>query len=504
MRMPRLFTSICLGLLGCIPVSAFAQWNLENGLSIRHAVFQHPESGPYLEAYFNIHGRSLRFQEVSPKRFQSSAAITILLKDGEKVVDYLKYRLESPLVSDTTDIDFALTDLKRLNLPKSGLELEIIVEDFLRPGNTNYYVRSITTDFSVLPAFSDIEFIDEYHRVREAGNFTRNGMDLIPYAVNFYPTERNKLIFYSELYGADEGHSEPNFLLTYSIRERGSEEINPNFWQYQKASVAGVIPSLREFDITDLPTGNYEVVTEIRDKQNQVLLSKRAFFQRMNNRAVEKLENIAMLDVANTWAERYNTKQLNSFLDFIQPVAEPHEQNLIVSLQGHYDSTLQQRFLFNFWLQRDTLNPYQAWLTYLENVKKVNDQYSTTSALGYRTDRGRVMLEYGEHNDIISRVNEPGAAPYEIWQYYTLPNGQTNIRFVFYEPTRVTNNYQLIHSNAIGELQDQRWQMRVYGPSANPSLLNNFDVLNPQNSFGGNAGQLENDAGGSILNQGRP
>jgi hypothetical protein len=114
------------------------------------------------------------------------------------------------------------------------------------------------------------------------------------------------------------------------------------------------------------------------------------------------------------------------------------------------------------------------------------------------------MLQYGEPNDVVTRVNEPGAFPYEIWQYYTLPDGQSNVRFIFYEPTLVTNNYRLLHSNAIGELQEPRWKMLVYAKTTNPSLLNNFDVQNPQNSYGGNAGQLEDDAGDSIFNQGKP
>ncbi len=496
--------AILISILCAFPFSGRAQWTVENSLNVRHAVFLHPESGPYVETYLNLHGRSLRYEKLTSGRFQASASVTILLRDGERVVDFLKYKLESPIISDTANIDFALTDLQRLPVPQPGLELEVLVADVLQEDNSGDYRRTLTADFSVMPAFSDIELLDEYKTSRNPGIFTKNGMDMIPYAINFYPTERNKLLFYAELYGTDEVLSGEGFLLTYSIRERGSDQINPNFWQYQKTTASSVIPVLREFDLNDLPTGNYDVVTEIRNRQNEVLLSKRTFFQRLNNRAVDKLENIAMLDVGNTWAERYSSEQLQAYLEFIQPVAQRHEQNLIISLQGNGDSTLQQRFLFNFWLQRDTVNPYAAWLSYLETVKDANILYGTTSTPGYRTDRGRVLLQYGEPNDITRRVNEPSAKPYEIWQYYSLADGQTNIRFIFYEPTMVTNNYKLIHSNAVGELQDPRWKMLVYGAGTNPSLLNNFDAQNPQSTFGGNAGQLEDDAGDSIFNEGKP
>jgi len=487
-----------------LPLQAQGQWNLKNGLSVRHATFMHPASGAYVEVYLNIHGKALRYVEQGPNRYKATSAVTVLLRDGDNVVDFQKYQLESSLVSDTTAIDFALVDQRRMALPRSGLTLEIWVEDVANPGNSEQYVETLQNDYSVLPTFSDLEFVDRYEKAREAGPFTRNGMDMLPYAINFFPPEREKLIVYAEYYGLEPQPNDGELLLTFSIRERGSEQINPNFWQYQKIKSSEVVPVLREFDLKDLPTGNYEAVLEIRSRSNDVLQSRRAFFQRVNNRAVSKLENIAMLDVGNTWAQRYSAEQLNGFLDFITPIAEPQDQYMLSSLKANGDTVLQQRFLYNFWLRRDTVDAYKAWLSYLERVQKTNILYSTTSTLGYRTDRGRVMLQYGEPNDVVTRVNEPGAFPYEIWQYYTLPDGQSNVRFIFYEPTLVTNNYRLLHSNAIGELQEPRWKMLVYAKTTNPSLLNNFDVQSPQNSYGGNAGQLEDDAGDSIFNQGKP
>lgn len=483
---------------------ALAQWNLENGLNVRHAVFLNPESGPYVEVYINIHGRALRFEPTGDGTYRSSAGITVLLNEGSTVLDYVKYRLEGPEVRDTTDIDFSLNDLKRLNLSGRDVKLEVTVEDVAAPGRLSTYTRDLKDAFSILPAFSDIALVDSYKRTIRQSPYVRNGLEIMPYTLGFYPPDRNTLTFYTEFYGLEQESGGEEVLLTFSIRERGSENINPNFWQYQKSKPAVVLPLLREFDITDLPTGNYNLYVELRNRQNQILQEASLPFSRLNYRGVESLENMAMMDISNTWAQRYSAEQLSAFLGFLDARATPAEKNLLTSLKGSRDTSLQQRFLLNFWLQRDTVNPYKAWLAYLEDVKRVNDQYGTTSMLGYRTDRGRVYLQYGAPNDIISRVSEPGAAPYEIWQYYTLENGQTNIRFVFYEPSRVTNNYQLIHSNAIGELQDPRWKMRVYSNTANPSLLNNFDAQDPLNSYGTNASQFEDDAGGSIFNEGKP
>ena len=102
-------------------------------------------------------------------------------------------------------------------------------------------------------------------------------------------------------------------------------------------------------------------------------------------------------------------------------------------------------------------------------------RFSTPSRQGYKTDRGRVYLEYGRPYDRLASVNEPGAYPYEIWFYTTIPNKQTNIGFAFYEPSLVSNDYVLLHSNARGELRDPRWKIRIYENVASPQEIFNFD-----------------------------
>ncbi len=482
-------------------------YTLDNSLSMRHGVFLHPEQGAYAEVWLNINGKALRYAETEMGRHEGQVQVTLVLSDGDEVVDYRKYVLTTPAVRDTGNIDFALVDQQRIMLPRPGLKLEMEWEDVHHAGNSVSYTATLDGDFSVLPAFSDVELVEEYRRAREPGPFTRNGMELTPYATNYYPTERSKMTFYMEVYGTDVGLGEEQVLLTFSVRSRGSDEVNQNFWQYQKAEAASVIPVLRSFDITDLPTGNYELVAELRNTRNEVLMTKRSMFQRLNNRAVEKLENIAMLDVNNTWAQGYDYEQLAQCMDFLRPTAEPAEMDMLEALKSNGDTAMMQRFLFNYWLKRDTVNPYKAWTTYLERIKEANDKFGTTSRQGYMTDRGRVLLTYGEPNDVIARPSEPGAKPYEMWMYYTIDDGmpeitQNNIRFIFYDPTLVSNNYQLIHSNAIGELNDPRWKLRVYGSSADPGNLNNFDNNDVRNSFGTNASQFEDDAGQGIFNDG--
>jgi GWxTD domain-containing protein len=124
------------------------------------------------------------------------------------------------------------------------------------------------------------------------------------------------------------------------------------------------------------------------------------------------------------------------------------------------DLSLLQRYFLNFWLQRSESAPESAWIEYYKQVIKVNANFGTRIRKGYETDRGRVYLMYGEPNTITEVPHEPAAYPYEIWHYYKVMN-QSNRKFIFCNFDLVTNDYELIHSDAIGEIYDINWKMKL-------------------------------------------
>lgn len=494
MRSKSLFSLPLFFMIGSI---AFGQQDLSNSLSFRHAVFHQPDEGPYVETYLSIFGKGLRYKELGIRQFQGEVAVTWILRRGEEVLDFQKYRLESPVVIDTNRIDFSLMDQKRLALSEGKATLELTVEDLNDPTNILEFSEEVSADFSLLPTFSDVQFVESFKKSREPGAFTKNGLDIVPYAINYYPAKAEKMTFYLELYGSDVGFDEESFLVTASIRDRESDEVNPKFWQHRKVDEASVLPLMMEFSLAELPTGNYNLIVEMRDRSNEVVTEKRTFFQRLNKQAVTSIESIAMLDVEQTWVERYDSEQMTAFLSYLKPTASQSENNIITSLEGNGDLAMQKRFLYNYWLSRDDSNPYERWLDYLKLVKQSNDMFETTSRQGYRTDRGRIMLTHGKPSDVVTSVQEPSAKPYEIWQYNVLEDGQTNVRFVFYEPSVVSNDYRLIHSNAVGELSDPGWKTRVYqGLSSDQPSIDPLGDSRSTVPFGARGGSFEDDLGG--------
>ena len=139
-------------------------------------------------------------------------------------------------------------------------------------------------------------------------------------------------------------------------------------------------------------------------------------------------------------------------------------------------------------MTRNENEPAKAWAKYFIEVQKVNHAYRTMIRKGYETDRGRVYLQYGPPNNIAAVNSDPNSYPYEIWHYYTLSN-QRNKKFVFYEPDLVTNDYELIHSDAIGEVNNPAWQLVLNKRS---DSTNDPDATKGQDYFGGKANDYFN------------
>jgi GWxTD domain-containing protein len=167
---------------------------------------------------------------------------------------------------------------------------------------------------------------------------------------------------------------------------------------------------------------------------------------------------------------------------FLYPISTPVEKDFYQTRMSKIPSDQLSRFFYAFWLKRDPANPEKAWLEYLEKVKHANREFGCKLIQGYRTDRGRVYLQYGPPNSIFSSPYDSHSYPYEIWHYYYCVD-QSNVKFIFYNTDLVSNDYELLHSDKRGEMQDPYWKMKVTMrrfPNFNP------DEREPATMFGGN------------------
>jgi GWxTD domain-containing protein len=217
------------------------------------------------------------------------------------------------------------------------------------------------------------------------------------------------------------------------------------------------------FLIDEVPSGNYTLRFQALSRENQLLAEKTMTIQRLNSKIAFDEQKMKALTTNMSFVEAMTEPQLRDYIASVRPISEIFEREYADNLlkQKDIEVDLLKKFMLSFWERRDKVNPQNAWSDYHAKVKEVNELFSSKIMRGYETERGRVYLQYGKPNTRTQVTNEPSAYPYEIWWYYEY-KGQRNIRFVFYNPDMITNDYQLLHSEALGETFDPQWRLILF------------------------------------------
>lgn len=234
------------------------------------------------------------------------------------------------------------------------------------------------------------------------------------------------------------------------------------FASIKKQSPEEVNVLLAEMSIENLYTGNYYLTIEVLNQQNKLVAFKQTFFQRSNNANKQTAEDPETVSLENTFvAEINDATVLKNYISYLYPISAQVEGQYAENILSLNNLDQMKRYFYSFWVKKNPEGPEAAWIAYKAEVDKVNSVYRSHNKNGYETDRGRVYLQYGPPNSITAEDMNPNARPYEIWHYYQLGN-QSNRKFVFYSLGNSANDYQLIHSDALGELQDAAWELKLH------------------------------------------
>jgi len=98
------------------------------------------------------------------------------------------------------------------------------------------------------------------------------------------------------------------------------------------------------------------------------------------------------------------------------------------------------------------------------NVARAVDRtYASGFGYGFESDRGYIFMKYGKPSDVIRVEDDPSAPPYEIWSYNDFPKTrQSNVKFLFYNPSLATGQFVMLHSTAYGEVNNPQWERQLY------------------------------------------
>jgi len=447
---------------------------------LTYTTFNSPE-GPYIETYMTVAGNSVKWVKQDNGKYLATVKVLMMFKQQSDIKAYKKYELKSNEISDTIDLNFQFIDQQRFQLPSGTYAFEIQLSDKNKTAAALPYTQNVTVDFPAdKPSISGVELVKSYTKNDHSSALSKSGYDLIPSIYNFYSGSDAKLAFYCELYGMDKAVAkDQKYLLTYYLESFESNIKFNDFARSYKETPKPVNVLLADINIKDLATGNYNLVIEARNPNNEVVLSKKVFIQRNNPNTTFSLVQVNSTDITGSFAEKIsNADSLREYINSTFPISTGYEKDFINNALKKTNLNTMQKYFLSFWLQRSPSNPESAWLAYKAQVSIAQANFGTPVKRGYQTDRGRVFLQYGPPNARDAHYAEPNTYPYEIWQYYTLNNSQRNKKFVFYSPDMVTSDFILLHSDAIGEQNDPTWKVFLRNKMVSPMDIGETQVVN--------------------------
>ncbi len=121
------------------------------------------------------------------------------------------------------------------------------------------------------------------------------------------------------------------------------------------------------------------------------------------------------------------------------------------------DAEGKRKFLSQLWAEIESGNRTAVGLSraiWRDRIAQANQRFSSMRKEGWKTDRGRVLIMYGDPSEVDRKHSTESSKPYEIWYYYQIENG---VQFIFIDRTGF-GDYVLVHSTKRGELEDDSWE----------------------------------------------
>jgi GWxTD domain-containing protein len=344
-------------------------------------------------------------------------------------------------------------------VPVGVFDIKASIVDLNSPESTGQLNYTLTTPQFNLPHFamSDIELANNLLQSEDTTSlFYKNTYEIMPNPANVYGEKVPTLFYYTELYNVNKD------IGSYELKQEASIVNAKNVVVSKKAKVISRVNQdivvVDALPIAKVPTGSYVLQITVTDtvKKVKAIQKKKFFVYNPSFKDTVKEHSIEGQYIASEFASMNEEDVEESFAisKYIATKNELTKWGKLSDLEG------KKNFLFQFWTSRDPdpstpENEYKN--EYFKRVTEANFRFGTIRRKGWMTERGRVLLMYGEPSQIDRYPNETDKRPYEIWEYQDIEGG---VIFVFGDLTGF-NDYSLIHSTKRGEISDTNWQRRL-------------------------------------------
>lgn len=455
-------------LIFCTLIFSLLGFGRTHALEVSISSLNYFQEGAYLEIYSRIMGNAVRFNPRANDQLQANVELLVLIKSGTNVAIADKYNLESPIVTEASDF----YDRRRYTLENGDYTIELQYVDLNNTLDTLNFTENIKIKRpSQSPFCSDILLMNNLSVEKNKYAFNKAGFSFEPLTYNLYDTKDNQLYFYTEFYQLD--ISAGPLYCKYYIMD--ADDLTPKTKPaFKKLGDEKTFALVENFEIKDVPTGNYVFVLEIVDKEKSVKFYKEERFAVYHPVTDYRNKYAADSEYESSFVHLLDEGEVNYALKAIFPKVGNNKTGILNDVIWGDDFNVKKYFLYDYWSQYSSINAKPVYEKYMEVARAIDMKFANNVGHGFETDRGYIFLKYGKPDDYISVEDEPSAPPYEIWVYNHVPlTNQTNVKFLFYNQSLVTNDFTLLHSTCRGEIANPRWEIELYRDDTTQQPLDN-------------------------------
>ncbi len=280
----------------------------------------------------------------------------------------------------------------------------------------------------------------------------KSGREVIPNPMGIYSADDSAIFVYAEVYNLNYDPADPGqYMVSYKAYDPYGF-LKFDFGSYERDMRADNDVISARLDIKDWYPGKYDLALIVQDQTTgKVDTTMRRFI-------VFPKHDLPTEFVKYTMRNPLDSASIKTKTQLIKYLVTPEQMTLYSSL----NDTGKARFVNEFFRDHDPtpgtkeneyLNNALARYAYaMKNFGTLPEAHD-----GWRTDRGRVLMQYGQWDKRDEVPTPVYGQRYEVWYYYSLQGG---IYFVFSD-VKGYGEYQLVHSNAAGEIYDPEWEYRL-------------------------------------------
>lgn len=440
-------------LLSCVCI--FAQ---ENPLQFDYAKFKYDSVNTYLEVYYLVQQKSLvKIKNNDTFHIEGLLKVQISDEKGNIVKNHdLKFQ-NAEKDSNVFGSERPLFGVIPFSLAPGKYKMEVSLKD-LKSGKMLSQINdkvSINNWKNSAVTLSDIQLAtnlipDAYNANSQ---FYKNTYEVYPNPMMLYTKDMPVLYYYLELY---------NLNLTKSKNCELSVVITDNLKTvvYKSSSKIACNNESRvevgRIDLSKLGTNSYVISIVLKDSLgNQAYQSTKKFFYYNPDKIKQTITSTVSVDYVKSEFSLLSEEECDIMyakMKYILRGADQKKYAQIITEEG------KRKFMYEFWTSQEmnSDNPITKE-QYMERANIADKRYTAGGKDGWKTDRGRIYILYGEPSEYDRYPNSFDMKPYEIWRYNQLEGG---VYFIFGDISGMSN-YELLTSTKRGELQDDNWESKL-------------------------------------------